>query len=117
MAQAPQKFSKSIKHIDPKEIIIEGERQRSGGKEIDTSDIEPSIKARGIFNPIIVRESEAGPILVAGERRLLAAGRVGLKSVPIRYFTDLDPIEVQLVELEENERRKDLPWRDRVICV
>lgn len=107
-------LSNKYKLVDPKSIIIPPDRQRSGGAEIDTSDIEPSIKARGIYHPIIVTE---GMILVTGERRTRAALKLGLKLVPIRFDGELSPIERKIVELEENERRADLPWRDHVASI
>lgn len=111
---APSKFSKSIKHIDPKSIIILEGRQRSGGAAIDTSDLEPSIRARGIFNPLVITKDLE---LIAGERRLRTALKLSHSTVPVRFMEELDPIERKIVELEENERRKDLEWKDHVRAI
>jgi ParB-like chromosome segregation protein Spo0J len=61
-------------------IIDRDDRQR---KVIETDDLEPSIKARGVLNPIIV---DRALHLIAGERRLTASLRLGLPnhSHPLR---------------------------------
>lgn len=89
-------------------IIDRDDRQR---KVIETDDLEPSIKARGVLNPIIVDRTLH---LIAGERRLTASRRLGLPDIPIRYVDELSREERKLIELEENVKRRELPWRDEV---
>lgn len=102
-------LSQEFTQIDPREIIIPEGRQRRDAS--DTEDLQGSIKERGIINPIIVTK---GLVLIAGERRTRAAIAVGLTSVPVRFDGELSPLERRIVELEENERRKELPWKDQV---
>jgi ParB family transcriptional regulator, chromosome partitioning protein len=67
-----------------------------------------SIEEHGILEPLIVRPLKAGGYeLVAGERRLRAATKLGLDQVPIviRDFTDEKALEVALLE---NLQRDDL---------
>lgn len=87
-------------------ILTQEKRQRI---DHDVTDILPSIKARGIYNPIIVDEDYN---IVAGARRWLAAQEAGMLEVPVRLVTDLSPIEKKIVELEENFYRKDLTWKE-----
>ena len=70
-------------------------------------ELKESIKAHGIIQPIIVRESTQGYEVVAGERRLKAAKELGMKKIPviIRQFNNLKTFEVALVE---NIQREDL---------
>ncbi|MDD3656834.1 MAG: ParB/RepB/Spo0J family partition protein [Atribacterota bacterium] len=70
-------------------------------------ELKESIKAHGIIQPIIVRESTQGYEIVAGERRLKAARELGLEKIPviIRQFNNLKTFEVALVE---NIQREDL---------
>ena len=103
------------RQVPPASIKIErDERQR---REIDTADLEESIKRRGVLNPIIVDERADGLFLVAGERRLTACLRLGLERIPCRYLRDMPVIERQIIELEENLKRKDLPWRDETSAI
>ncbi|MGH9297096.1 MAG: ParB/RepB/Spo0J family partition protein [Acidimicrobiales bacterium] len=67
-----------------------------------------SIKAVGILQPVLVREVGEGEYeLIAGERRLRAARRAGLATVPslIRGADDVTSLEQALVE---NVHREDL---------
>lgn len=90
-------------------IIVDREsRQR---QEIDTEDLEPSIRLRGVLHPIIVdREFR----LIAGERRLAASIKLGLPTIPIRFVDEINQSERQAIELEENIKRSALHWRDEV---
>ena len=100
--------------IAPSSIRIPDDRQRSELEGLDTSDLEPSIAQRGIYNPLIVTSDLT---LIAGRRRLATALKLGLALVPVRFDGELTSIERKIVELEENERRKDLPWRDQVRAI
>lgn len=66
-----------------------------------------SLKDRGALQPIVVRRSGAGFELVAGERRLRAARKAGLKEMPavIRAVGDAEMLELALIE---NIQRADL---------
>jgi ParB family chromosome partitioning protein len=70
-------------------------------------ELKESIKAHGIIQPIIVRESPQGYEIVAGERRFKAARELGIKKIPviIKQFNNLKTFEVSLVE---NLQRDDL---------
>jgi len=105
-------LGREIQWLNPTTIQILENRQRSG--KIETSDLLPSIRERGILNPIIISKEL---VLVAGERRLRCALELGLSEAPFRFDGDLSPLERRIVELEENERRMDLPWQDQVRAI
>ena len=69
--------------------------------------LSDSIKELGVLQPVLVRELDDGYELIAGERRLRAAKRAGLRSVPvvIRTADDVSSLEQALVE---NLHRQDL---------
>jgi hypothetical protein len=56
-------------------------------------------------------------VLIVGERRLAASIQLGLPDIPARFASELDPIELQIIELEENLKRKDLPWEDQTRAI
>jgi ParB family chromosome partitioning protein len=76
---------------------------------IDTSDLEPSIAKYGVLSPIIITDDFT---LVAGERRLTTSIKLGLIDIPARFISELDPTELQIIELTENLKRKDLSWQE-----
>ncbi len=73
-----------------------------------------SIEANGIIQPLVVRKTEKGLELIAGERRLRAATQAGLKTVPvvIRKSTDRESLELALIE---NIQRADLNCIDEAL--
>ena len=74
------------------------------------NDLTSSIKERGIIQPIIVRKSdniENKFEIIAGERRWLAAQKVGLHEVPV-VITDADDLKSLEFAIIENIQRKDL---------
>lgn len=84
------------------------------GKFLNGDGLLESIKARGVLNAIIVKDDF---ILVAGERRLEASRELGLPDIPVRFLSDCSSDERELIELDENLRRLDLPWKDEVLAV
>ena len=76
--------------------------------EPELAELEASIKASGLLQPIVVRTRTDGKWeLVAGERRLRAAGRLGWTDIPavVRDFDDRAMLTLALVE---NLQRADL---------
>jgi ParB/RepB/Spo0J family partition protein len=84
------------------------------GRFINSDGILESIKARGVYNPIIVTDEL---VLVAGERRLEASRELGLSDIPCRYVSELSEAEGKIIELEENLKRTELSWRDRARAI
>ena len=66
-----------------------------------------SIREVGILQPVVVRKAGAGYELIAGERRLRAAQRAGLATVPA-VVRDSDDTEALREALIENIHREDL---------
>ncbi len=70
-------------------------------------ELADSIKQFGVFQPIIVKKSIRGYEIIAGERRVKAAGIAGLTTIPsiIRDFSDEQMMQIALLE---NLQREDL---------
>ncbi len=80
---------------------------RSTFPEAGIRELAASIREVGILQPLVVRSTEIGFELIAGERRLRAAKEAGLDRVPvlIRQAADNESMELALVE---NLQREDL---------
>ena len=79
-------------------------------QEFELAEIESlaeSIELHGVIQPVILRKSDVGYEMVAGERRWRAARKAGLKTIP-SIIKDLPDEENALVALIENMQRKDL---------
>lgn len=93
-------------------IIVEREtRQR---REIKVDDLAKSISQVGVLQPIIITRDL---VLVAGERRLAACRQLGLADIPARFVEEISKTELEIIELEENCKREDLPWLDHVKAI
>ncbi|MDR1515774.1 MAG: ParB/RepB/Spo0J family partition protein [Synergistaceae bacterium] len=70
-------------------------------------NLAASIQEHGIIQPVLVRRSESGYQIVAGERRWRAALKAGLDKIPVRILeiTDSQAMELALIE---NLQREDL---------
>ena len=68
--------------------------------EDELEELCQSVKEQGILQPLLVREENDGFELIAGERRLRAARKVGLTQVPvvIKRIDDSKLLELSIVE-------------------
>ena len=75
----------------------------------DLAELEESLKASGLLQPITVRRRPAkdGFELIAGERRLRAATKLGWKEIPA-IIKDIDDKTILTLALVENLQRTDL---------
>lgn len=118
-------MSDTYPRVDPRAIVINREdRQRQENIE-DVADLKLSIsklreqspETGGLIHPIVVRLVDGKLILIAGERRLKAFLELDLPDVPYRMFETLSHLEAEVIELEENVKRRELAWKDQVKSV
>ncbi|MBP1688267.1 MAG: chromosome segregation DNA-binding protein [Deltaproteobacteria bacterium] len=78
-------------------------RQRFADEAID--ELAESIRQKGILQPLLVRRTSGGFDLIAGERRLRAAQRLGMEHVPVvvRDVGDAEMLELALIENIQRE--------------
>ncbi|MDP6371745.1 MAG: ParB/RepB/Spo0J family partition protein [Vicinamibacterales bacterium] len=79
-------------------------------RDVDAANLDglaQSIRANGIIQPLVVRQTERGYEIVAGERRWRAAQRAGLLRVPI-VVRDVTNDQLLPLALIENLQREDL---------
>ncbi len=71
------------------------------------TELTESVRVHGVLQPLLVRPEGEGYELIAGERRLRAAGEAGLTTVPVIVMAaaDVDALEIALIE---NLQRQDL---------
>lgn len=75
-----------------------------------------SIRREGVLQPVWVRDTGSGPyVLIAGERRLRAAGLAGLSELPALIFR-ADEERATLLALIENGQREDLHLLDETLA-
>ena len=93
--------------LKPSEITASPDQPRKSFDEYELKRLCDSIKASGIIQPLIVRKTENGYRLIAGERRLKAAVMAGLRRVPC-VIHKTDDETAALYSLLENLQRINL---------
>lgn len=89
------------------EVDVNPDQPRSGFDDEALEELAASISQLGVLQPLLVREVGERLQLIAGERRLRAAGMAGLQEVPVMVVDtdDRGSLERALVE---NIHREDL---------
>ncbi len=103
-----EKIKVGVIAIPINKIITNPYQPRSNFNEENISELAESIRNLGIVQPITVRKVEGEKFqLIAGERRLRASKKIGVKTIPafIKNTNDGEMLEIALVE---NIQRKDL---------
>lgn len=92
-----------------KTIVANKHQPRQSFHNKDMDDLIMSIRNKGIIQPLTVRQIGENLFeLVAGERRLRAATKLGLKSVPVHVLQIEDDAEMMEMALIENIQRVNL---------
>lgn len=97
-------------NIEIEKIVPNPDQPRKHFQLRELDELSESIREFGIIQPLIVKKTDKDVyILIAGERRLKAAMRLGLETVPviIREATDQ---ESALIAVIENVQREDLSF-------
>ncbi len=85
------------------------EQPRKIFKEAALQELADSIRRHGILQPLSVRRVGNNYELIAGERRLRAAQKVGLTEIPCIVMT-MDQQESGMAAMVENLQRQDLDY-------
>lgn len=119
--------SSSLRIVATAEIQLR-ERQRKKINVKAVRGLAKSITEQGLLHPIVCIEQEGVVYLVAGERRLRALELVGAAETMYEcngqwikgthaactFISDRDEINLRQVELEENVKRIDITWQERI---
>lgn len=99
-----------VEQIEISSIFI-GPRGREEFGNMES--LKLSIMQHGILVPIILKKTEDGHELVAGERRLTCCTELGMTEIPAVIKENIDAFTQKELELEENIKRKDLTWIEK----
>ena len=104
---APLGTDSLLRDVDIAHVVPNRYQPRDHFDEETLNALAASIFEIGVIQPIIVRETDEGYEIIAGERRWRAAQRAGLRSIPalVRSADDKGSLEAAVVE---NVHRQDL---------
>lgn len=101
------KSSGNLKDLPIDRIHPKKDEPRTFFDESKLKELENSIREHGILQPILVRETEEGFEIIAGERRFRAGSNAQLKSIPA-IVLDVDEETSAQLSIIENVQREDL---------
>ena len=106
-----------VNEINTSSIKISPYQPRASFDSKTIDSLAESIKSQGVIQPLLVRKiSEKNYELIAGERRLRAAKKIGLKKLPA-YVKDVSDETAALHALIENVQREDLNPIDEAMAL
>jgi ParB family chromosome partitioning protein len=95
-------------------VRVPEDRQRKSFDPGALDSLADSLQRIGQIQPIVI--DRAGT-LIAGERRLRAAQKIGWSEIAFVYYDALSEAEAQIVELEENIKRQNLTWQEEIDAI
>jgi ParB family transcriptional regulator, chromosome partitioning protein len=105
--KAVEERGDTVKHIKVSTISPNKMQPRKQFNSEKLNELKNSIKEKGVIQPIIVRSTDTGYELIAGERRFRAVKDLGYSEIPaiIKQVSDADSLEMALIE---NIQREEL---------
>ena len=93
--------------VEVDRIASNPSQPRRSFDEAKIDELAASVRDQGIIQPLLVRRTGEGYELIAGERRLRAARKAGLREVPVivREASNSETLQLALLE---NLQREDL---------
>ncbi len=104
---AEQLDNNGISYIDINDIKPNEKQPRKNFDEEKLEELATSIKEHGLIQPVVLRRSEIGYEIVAGERRWRACRKAGIREIP-SIIKDLTDEQNMLIAIVENMQREDL---------
>jgi len=108
--------SRKIQYIPINHIAPNPHQPRQQFHPDQLRELSESIRIHGILQPLTVRKGQHSYILVAGERRLRAAGMAGLSRVPC-LLVEGDSEDSAVLALVENLQRSDLHYLEEAQAI
>lgn len=93
--------------VSLKEIFPNKNQPRKVFDQEELEGLAASIKEHGVLQPLILRKTQEGYQIIAGERRYRAAKLAGLDKVPV-LVKDISDQQADAISLIENLQREDL---------
>jgi ParB family transcriptional regulator, chromosome partitioning protein len=110
MTEQEKAASPEFMYLPLESIIVEEQIRSSVDTEGESfKALMASIKDRGVLEPVLVAPRDDKYLLLCGERRYLAAQKLGSESIPARIVSTItQKDEILAYQLTENLQREDL---------
>lgn len=109
-------LSSRVRYIPLEQILPNPHQPRKTFEPTALQELAESIEQYGVLQPITVRSKGRSFELVAGERRLRAAGLAGLRQIPC-LIAQVGEEDSALLALMENLQRRDLNYMEEAAAI
>lgn len=107
-SQEENRVKKEILELEVEKIRTNPLQPRGSFNQEKLKELADSIREKGIIQPIIVRKIDDGYEIIAGERRLIAAKKIGISLIPAILAENLSKEGSLELSIIENIQREDL---------
>src|ERR1700743_255445 len=120
----------SAQIVTKDQFIIPPDRQRKLFDAQAMQELSNTIAAKGLMHALVMRETDDGLALVAGERRMRAIDDMRMLGGVLKYngeiindgypyvtLGQLTPLQAEEAELEENLLRENLTWQENAAAM
>ncbi|MBQ9832682.1 MAG: ParB/RepB/Spo0J family partition protein [Clostridia bacterium] len=108
---------KRLENIDVSLIIPNPDQPRATFDDESIAELATSIKEVGLIQPLTVRYTRLGKYeLIAGERRLRAIKKLGIKEVECIVLSNIENEQSATMALVENLQRENLHFLEEAQC-
>ncbi len=113
----PKQETGQLLYVHPRDILPCPYQPRKLLNKQALEDLTENIKENGILQPLTVTRVSGGKYqLIAGHRRLIAAGKAGLNIVPV-VVLDKTEEEIAVLSVIENLQREDLNFFEQAMAI
>lgn len=102
--------AESFLRVKPQSLVMRDQVRTETDEKAD-KELQASIAAVGVLQPILVRRDGKELVVIAGHRRTAAAVAAELDTVPV-VITTVDPESIPALQLVENLQRSDMTLND-----
>ena len=96
------------------EIEVSDINVRKTAVNTDIDSLAENMRKNGLLQPVVVLQEDGLYKLIIGQRRFLAAKKLGWEKINALVLGQIDPIKATILSMSENIHRRELPYRDMV---
>lgn len=108
--------NKRLQEIPITEIIPNPSQPRRIFDDESIEELAQSISQVGLMQPLLVRQTDAGYELIAGERRLRACKKLNMVTISCLVQNNIEEEESAVMALIENLQRENLHYLEEAEC-
>ncbi len=104
----------SLTEIKLSDLRVSANNVRKEDAEVNLDGLIANIKDIGLQQPIVVVKNGNKYDIIVGQRRYLAAKKMGWDTIPARILENIETTQAKVISFSENIHRLDLSYSDKM---